>query len=215
MGASALVLFGITWVLVTAGAYVPAGLDAAAVASLHGFALHHTAWVQAMRTLSFLGSAATYVPLLLAAWLVLLRVGRARTAFGLTVLVVGTSSLNNAVKGVVGRSRPVLTDPVASASGLSFPSGHAQSAVVVWVLLAMVVSPYVPRRGRLAVWAGALLMILSIGLSRVALGVHYPSDVLGGYLLGVVVLCAGWPVLTWWDRPGAPHLEGSRPGESD
>src|SRR5215210_970477 len=93
--------------------------------ALHGFAVAHAGFVTAMRTLSTVGSALVYVPLfaLVAGWLVWRR--RPRLAVFVVVTVAGSVLLNAIVKLVVHRARPVLPDPVAHASGLSFPGGHA------------------------------------------------------------------------------------------
>jgi undecaprenyl-diphosphatase len=85
-----------------------------------------------------------------------------------------------------GRARPELVDWGVHVSSLSFPSGHALAATVTYGALAYVLLGR--ARGivaRAAVVGGAVLIILAVGWSRVQLGVHYPSDVLGGWLVGV------------------------------
>jgi membrane-associated phospholipid phosphatase len=97
----------------------------------------------------------------------------------------------------------VLDNPVAHESGASFPSGHAQAAVVGYAVLLLVFLPILHGAGRRIAICVAVLMVLGIGLSRVALGVHYVSDVLAGYVLGaawVAAMIASFNV--WRQRDG-------------
>ncbi len=141
------------------------------------------------------------------AWLVLQ--GRRRIAAWLVIATVGGSLVSSLLKVVVGRSRPdfesVFLEPVSK----SFPSGHALNTTVVLgsITIALVVSA--TSRHSVAVPAGAtaaVLVALAVGLSRPVLGVHFVSDVLAGWALGVL-----WLVLL---RPRAwePRDVRSRPG---
>lgn len=156
------------------------GLDEA----LHRYAVSHDGFVTAMSALSLVGSAVVYVPVfaLVVAWL--WRRDLPRLALFVIVTVAGSSLLNWAVKAAVNRSRPVLSDPVAEAAGLSFPSGHAQSAIVAYAVLLLVFIPVLRGAWRPVVVALAITMVVAIGFSRLALGVHFLSDVLAGYALG-------------------------------
>lgn len=158
--------------------------DAAARDRLHALATAHPAYVLALKAVSTLGTLSVNLVLLTLLVVHLLRHDRLRAAGFAVWTVVGGSVLNTTVKGLVGRARPVLEDPVAHAGASSFPSGHAQG-VVVAVGVLLVVLPAVRAR-RAACWAAGGWVLL-MGFSRVGLGVHYASDVLGGYLLGV-----GW-----------------------
>jgi Membrane-associated phospholipid phosphatase len=106
------------------------------------------------------------------------------------VTVVGSSLLNALVKTAVHRLRPVLTHPVAHEPGLSFPSGHAQAAIVGYAVLLLVFLPILHGAWRRVAVTFAVLMVLAIGFSRIALGVHYVSDVVGGYVLGAAWVAA-------------------------
>jgi undecaprenyl-diphosphatase len=105
---------------------------------------------------------------------------------------VGGALLNLALKAVFQRARPEFDAPLATALGWSFPSGHAMGAMVAYGMLAYLL---VMRFGRPAapfIVAGACVVVLAVGFSRVYLGVHYFSDVLGGYLSGIawLAVCA-------------------------
>ncbi|MGV9343640.1 phosphatase PAP2 family protein [Streptomyces spiralis] len=126
-----------------------------------------------------------------------------RSAWWTASWLVGTCALGavlqQGLKAAVGRPRPVWPDPVDSAHYAAFPSGHAMTATVVCGLLLWLL-----RRGGLSgiPWGAAVtLAVLSVagaGMTRVWLGVHWPSDVLGGWLLGAAVVAAAATVRTWW-----------------
>ncbi|MFJ4622130.1 phosphatase PAP2 family protein [Streptomyces sp. NPDC088812] len=123
-----------------------------------------------------------------AAWLVWRRSAWWTAAWLVTVSAVGTA-LQQGLKAAVGRERPRWPDPVDSAHYAAFPSGHALTATVVLGLLLWLLH----RHGvRTAVWrtavAVAVVSVAGVGLTRVWLGVHWPSDVLGGWLLGMTLV---------------------------
>jgi undecaprenyl-diphosphatase len=111
-------------------------------------------------------------------------------ALFVAVTAIGSSLLNDLVKSLVDRARPILPQPVSVAHGLGFPSGHAQAAVVGYGILLVIFLPMLHGAARVAAVRGAVLMIAAIGFSRIALGVHYLSDVLAGYVLGAAWLAA-------------------------
>lgn len=189
--------------------------DAGARDDLHSYAVGHGPFVTAMNTLSTLGSAPVYIAVfaVVVGWLLWRRLPR--LALFVVVTVAGSSLLNQVVKVAVDRSRPVLPDPVAHANGMSFPSGHAQSAVVAYSVLLLVFLPVLRGTWRPTAVAVAVLMILGIGFSRVALGVHYVSDVLAGYVLGGAWVLAMAAAFNAWrverGKPKASLDEGLEP----
>jgi undecaprenyl-diphosphatase len=147
------------------------------------------------KVLSTLGSASVLVPLTLVVTLVLV-VRRLVTLAGFLVAVLlGGIELPNAVKAVVGRPRPPVSERLVSIGSSSFPSGHAtQNAAILPALALAAIALGANRRISLGLAvAGAAL----VGASRVFLGVHYPSDVLAGWLLGAAWLAA----CAWALRP--------------
>ncbi|MDV9190648.1 phosphatase PAP2 family protein [Streptomyces sp. SR27] len=133
--------------------------------------------------------------------------------------VVGTSllavGLQQALKALVGRDRPHWVDPVDSARYAAFPSGHAMTATVTCGLLLWVLSIHWRDewRGWGTLAGAAVVSVLGVGWTRVYLGVHWPSDVLGGWLFGWC--CVAVAVLTYrWserrDGRTVPAGDGSR-----
>ena len=164
----------------------------------------------AMEVLEVVGSAVVYGPLFALVGLWLLRQRLPRLALFVAVTVGGGPLLNRLAKALVDRARPVLEDPVAGAEGLSFPSGHAQSAIVASSVLLLVALPLLPGRRRMAALALAAGYVLAIGFSRVALGVHYVTDVLAGYALGAAWVAAMTAAFRAWRRErGRPALDAT------
>jgi membrane-associated phospholipid phosphatase len=192
--------FGLLLFLVEASWDPLLDVDEGARDELHGYAAGHPAFVSAMKVLSAIGSAPVYLVAFgaLAAWLA--SRGRVRLAVFVVVAMVGGSLLNGLVKLAVHRARPVLPDPVAHANGLSFPSGHAQSAMVAACVLLLIFLPALHGAARVAAVVLAAAAVLAIGFSRVALGVHFASDVVAGYVLGAAWVAALTAVFSAWRR---------------
>ena len=127
------------------------------------------------------------------------------------VLMTGLSPpIYSSLKLVVNRPRPTpdLVRVFQAEPGNSFPSGHAFLAIVFWGLLAYFALTRLQRRSlRVLTLSGFLVIILLVGASRVYLGAHWPSDVLGGYVVGALLLTA----LVWLDRRWKPRLESGSP----
>ncbi len=120
---------------------------------------------------------------------------------GTTVVVAGV--LGFTLKLIVARSRPSLPDPVSTAPGASFPSGHALNSFVILGVLVLLVLPMIPRRLRPVVWALAGATVALVGFARVALGVHYVSDVVAGWLIGAGLVAVTVVAFETWRRPEA------------
>jgi membrane protein DedA with SNARE-associated domain/membrane-associated phospholipid phosphatase len=110
---------------------------------------------------------------------------------GWVAALAGGGLLDFALKRVFHRTRPTWDVPLLTALGWSFPSGHAMGSLVAYGMLAyLLVRQTHRRRQQLGIIACATLLIVLIGLSRMCLGIHYFSDVIGGYAAGVVWLAA-------------------------
>ena len=121
---------------------------------------------------------------------VLWRRGRRRNAVWAVVTVAVGGALDTPLKELFARARPVFDIPVATAPGYSFPSGHALNSMIVGagaVVLGWSATRSRPA-ARTALLAGAAALVLVTGFDRVGLGVHYPSDVVGGWLIGLATV---------------------------
>jgi membrane-associated phospholipid phosphatase len=216
---SAAVLFGVVALLVMSKSTPLLHLDRSTSDELHEFSLKHKAFTSVMRFVSDLGSPTAWWIILapVAIWLGYRRLFRL-AAFVL-VTALGSSLLNSLVKVTVDRARPVLVDPVALAAGKSFPSGHGQAAVVGYGILLAVFLPVIGSRWRSWVCVAAAFMVLLTGFSRIALGVHYLSDVIGAYLIGLVWLLGMVSTFRAWraeeGKPVGDLSEGLEPDQGE
>jgi len=180
--------------------------------ALHSYAAQHRGFTTAMVWISRAGSPLAWWIVLtpVCAWLIYRR-SRRLAAF-LVVTALGSSVLNSLVKTAVNRARPILIDPVAHAAGKSFPSGHTQAATVGCGILVLIFLPVVSRARRHWLWVSAAVVVAVIGFSRIALGVHYLSDVLGGLVLGAAWLAAMTAAFSAWQRELHVHPSGATEG---
>jgi undecaprenyl-diphosphatase len=151
-------------------------------------------WIEfAFRDLTSLGGT-TVLTLMTAAVVGFLLVdGKRGAAVLVFVSVSGGALLSTILKLVVARPRPDLVPHLVEVSSASFPSGHAMLSAVVYLTLGALLSRVEgPPRVKIYVLSVAIALTLSIGLSRVYLGVHWPTDVLAGWCAG-----AAWAVLCW------------------
>jgi len=209
VAAVAAVLFGLLLVLVESGWHPLRRLDAGAARWLNRAALDHPAWTGTLRFFSdvvwdpvTLRAAVAVLTL----WLVYRRAWR--LAAWSAVTAVGGGLTGVLAKIVVERARPALPDPVAHAPGFSFPSGHAMTGMTSFAILLLVLLPVVSRGFRPLFWAVAAISVLGVGFTRIALGVHWFSDVLGGWALGLaVVALTGWSFEAWRADAGLGRTE--------
>ena len=222
-------LFGLAFLLVA----IPFGLlldqvkrngpllrvDTSAARHLHEWVRQSDDLVRQLKILTFFGSPVWFYVIVIPAIVWVWRRGHVRLAVFLVVTTLGGGLLDTIVKEAVGRARPSLVDPVATAHGKSFPSGHAMSSTVVYGSLLMVFLPVIGRRYRPVVLGGAVLLVAAIGFTRLALGVHFISDVLGGIVLGLAWLAASAAAFSTWrverGRPPVEISEGLEPEAVD
>ena len=155
------------------------------------FQRFHPALDLPFKALTFLGEEEAFMLLLPLLYWCLER----RTGIRLTVLYLFSAWFNAVAKALGGQPRPFQYDArvqaIVEATGYGLPSGHTQSATVLWGYLA---TQFRQKWVRIL----AVILIIGIPLSRVYLGVHFPTDLLGGYVIGAVLL---WMYLRW--EPGA------------
>ncbi|MDR6555634.1 phosphatase PAP2 family protein [Paenibacillus qinlingensis] len=135
-----------------------------------------------MELVSFIGSTRVVIAITLICLFLFYKFLKHRMELILFVtLIAGTAVLNRQLKLLFQRDRPIL-HRLAEEAGFSFPSGHSMIAFAMYASLSFLLWRHVPtRKGRTIVLVCSILMILLIGISRIYLGVHYPSDVVAAY----------------------------------
>jgi undecaprenyl-diphosphatase len=159
----------------------PPGFDVAVLDSLHRFASPERTHV--MRLATNLGGIWVFSLAVVVVLLLFIK-GCPRAAAVIGGGCVGMQGLNALLKWGYDRDRPHRFPPLASAQGGSFPSGHVMTAFVVFGLLTALVMPMLTGRIRALPVAATAGVVGLVGLTRVYLGVHYPTDVLGSLLAG-------------------------------
>ncbi len=157
------------------------------------FVAHREHWLTtASQVVTALGGSGVLTPLIviigLAWW------WRAKTWRPLALLAgayLGAGALSQLTKALVGRPRPPIALAVAHYPGLAFPSGHATVSIAVWGMIASLAAAAAGRwTMKVAVWTAAVLLIAVIGATRLYLGAHWLTDVIGGWALGALWLGA-------------------------
>jgi undecaprenyl-diphosphatase len=145
-----------------------------------------------LRDVTALGSFTVLTSAVLLAALYLLAGSRHGLVLLLLTSAVGAALVSTSVKIIVDRARPVLVEPGVPTFTASYPSGHALlTAAIVLPMAALLARTIKGQRQRQVVVWGAVALVIMVGLSRVALGVHWPTDVLAGWSLG-----AAWAAAT-------------------
>lgn len=128
---------------------------------------------------------------------------RWRVMFLVLFASFGGMLLSAVTKNVIDRDRPSVVPHLREVMTPSFPSGHATLSAVVYLTLGAVMAQVVKGRvTRAYCLVLPLIVVVAVGLSRVYLGVHYPTDVLGGWALGLIWAIACWGVVTYLKHRG-------------
>jgi len=175
---------------------------------------HRTGWLTGvMKVVTWLGSAAVIIPLaaIVGVYFVLRR-HRWQPLALLAAALAGAIGLYNIIKPLVGRPRPPPPIWIGHFSGAAFPSGHATQSVACYATLAVILGTGRSARAKTVLWSTAALVALAVGASRVYLGAHWLTDVLGGYTLGASWVAAVIIVMTTASSPRTGEAKMAGPG---
>jgi undecaprenyl-diphosphatase len=182
--AGILVVVGLA-VLVAAG--MTDGFDQAIIDAVRAEALRDL--LSPFAVITQLGSTAAVTIMALVAFAFAALIGPWRHGAIAAITILAASLLNGSIKLAIARERPDLLEPVIVERGFSFPSGHSALGMVAYGILAVLVSrSRLPPAVRRVLVFGLGAIVALIGLSRIWLGVHYPTDVLAGWAAGGVIV---------------------------
>lgn len=163
-----------------------------------------------LRPVTELGSTTTIAIVALVLFLAELASGHGWLGAAGALTIGATAAVNSGLKVVIDRARPDLLPPIVIETGYSYPSGHSASSMVTYGIIALLLVRHrgLPHWVRFFGALGCGVIVGLVGLSRIYLGVHFPSDVLGGWLLGALV------VLLFAELTRAPRPQDAQRGGS-
>lgn len=166
-------------------------------------------WLEEMvRDFTAFGGVGVLTFLLLIVIGFMLLQGKTRTIWLMMAAISGGATLSFFLKLGFDRPRPDLVTPLAHTVSASFPSGHALLAAATYLTLGALLAQVQPNRAVKAyLMFLAILLTLIVGLSRVYLGVHWPTDVLAGWTMGGVWALSCWLIAHWLQRRGRMDRE--------
>lgn len=176
---------------------------------------HRLDWISRIaRVVTQVGGTWVVTFVIVVAAAILIRRHRYLDAGFVAVSSIGTAILVAIAKQIIGRPRPAVSHRLVAATGAAFPSGHAAQSVGCYGALAVIIL-FATRttKVRWSTMLGAMTIVLSVGSSRVYLGVHWPSDVLSGWMLA-----AGWLLMLIGVRlflSAAPTSGSIAPGSAE
>ena len=162
--------------------------DHGAAAGINGLIAGNATLVAVVKAVTWLGSDGVLWVVVGAAAVVLALRRQWRLAVYLLVTGAGALILDPVLKSLVGRLRPVVAHPIAHGIGNSFPSGHSLGSIVCYGAVLLVFLPAARGRWRTTFISVIVALVALIGISRILLGVHYLSDVVGAWAIGIAWL---------------------------
>jgi undecaprenyl-diphosphatase len=172
--------------------------------------LRHDGWLwtagsghmrEAMRDLTALGGTLLLVLVTAGVALVLVALRRRREALALALAAMGAPIFNSVMKAVIARPRPDVATRLTEVTSASFPSGHSFNSAAIYISIALTFAALSPHpRARHTLIIGALFLSAAIATSRIWLGVHYPTDVIAGWMGGVGWAFTAAALASWVSR---------------
>ncbi|MFH1197942.1 MAG: phosphatase PAP2 family protein [bacterium] len=152
-------------------------------------------WViSAVRDITALGSSTIIALIVIAVSGFLILKKEYKSLFYILFATIGGAAVANILKIFIGRQRPEFVSPLTMEYSMSFPSGHSVISAVVYLSLALLLMRIEPVfKTRIYILSIAVVTTLLVGISRVYLGVHFPTDVLAGWILGLT-----WALFCWF-----------------
>ena len=172
--------------------------DSNDTAQLAGFSWMTQFWL----SMTWLGNTTPRLVVAGLAILGLLLLRRWHSALFVTGVLLSGITLSTLIKGWVGRPRPQLVAHLDQVGSMSFPSGHALNSTLFYLMVTLIMAPLLTQRtARWFLYGLAISSSLAIGISRIALGVHWPSDVLASWVIAYCWL-ALWVILAkhYWPK---------------
>ncbi len=161
--------------------------------------------------LTHVAATSIVIPLTVLISALLVWARRARDAAFVAASAAGAYLITAILKDVVARPRPPLAQRLVTENDWSFPSGHATQSLALYGALLVLAVASSGRGPRMAAWIAGTVFALAVGWTRLYLGVHWLSDVVGGWIIG-----GSWlAMLTWLMSYTRPGREGAGPGESE
>ena len=198
--------FGVTFGYIAAaiGSDAIVGFDTAVIGFVQGL---EVSWLTSiMKGFTWIGSGYVVAPIaLLIAGVLYFGLHYRQQAFLLIVVIAGTALLNKVLKIYFKRERPEI-HRIMDANGFSFPSGHSMMAFALYAIIAYIVWRNVKTTvSRFLLILFTAFMIIIIGISRIYIGVHYPSDVVGGFVASALWVTIAISVYAYFQ-----HTRGKR-----
>jgi membrane-associated phospholipid phosphatase len=175
-------------------------LDVDTANSLNGYAEGHAWLVHTLDVGSVVLQPWSFRAVVIAVAVWLWFRGARRLAIWAVVTMAIGGVLAGILKVVVARARPHFPEPVAHASGYSFPSGHAMNSMLGVAVLILIFLPVLTRAGRVIAYSLGALVVLATGFDRVALGLHFVSDVVAGWIAALAVVAGTAGAFEIWRR---------------
>jgi undecaprenyl-diphosphatase len=162
------------------------------------------AWLpEAARDVTSLGSIVVLVIVTLAAVGYLFLAGKSAVAWLMLIAVVGGIALSDLLKFAFARARPDVVTPLARVFTTSFPSGHATLSAITYLTIGAILARSQPSSPiSLYFMSLAVFLTVLVGVSRIYLGVHYPTDVLAGWCIGAAWAMGCWALMTYLQSVG-------------